>query len=86
MNRVNLEVLASRSYSFTGDKGDDISLVESTCRIESGSDTVIGKLNFKGSQALKPGPYTATLKAAEKAGKLFFGLSDFQPAPAYPAK
>jgi hypothetical protein len=86
MNRVNVEVLASRSYSFTGDKGDVVALVETTCRIESGTDTVIGKLNFKGAQALKPGLYTATLKAAEKAGKLIFGLTDFQAAPAYPAK
>lgn len=86
MNRVNVEVLASRSYSFTGDKGDSVALVESTCRIESGNDTVIGKVNFKGSQALKPGIYTATLKAAEKAGKLFFSLTDFQTAPAYQAK
>lgn len=85
MSSVKVEVLASRSYSFKGDKGDDVSLVEVTARILSGTDTVIGKINFKGSQALALGAYTATLRAAEKAGKLVFNLADLKPE-AYPVK
>jgi len=81
-NLVPVQVLASRSYSFTGDKGDAVNLVEVTAMIQLGTDSIIGKLNFKGLKALAPGMYTASLRAAEKAGKLVFGLTDLQPSTA----
>lgn len=86
MSQVKVEVLASRAYSFDGDKGDKVNLVEVTARVHSGADTIIGKLNFKGTVPLIAGMYSATIKAAEKAGKLAFSLTDFKPVEAYPAK
>lgn len=84
MSNVNLEVLASRAYSFDGDKGDKVNLVEVTARVQLGADTIIGKLNFKGTQALAAGMYTASIRAAEKAGKLVFNLTDLRLAPVKP--
>jgi len=86
MSQVQVEVLASRAYDFKGTEGDKVELVEATCRVHSGTDTVIGKINFKGRIALVPGMYSAMLRVAEKAGKLSFNLTDFKPAQPYPAK
>lgn len=79
--QVPVQVLASRSYSFTGDKGDAVALVEVSAMVQLGQDTVVGKVNMRGGQALKPGQYVADLVASEKQGKLSFSLRDFRAVP-----
>lgn len=80
--KVPVQVLASRSYSFAGDKGETVNMVEIQAMVKLGEDTVIGKVNNRGTLALRPGVYEADLRAAERAGKLSFSLSNFVPAAA----
>lgn len=80
--QVPVQVLNSRPYSFNGKDGKPVNLVEVMCLIKLGTDSHAGKVNVRGTAALAPGNYTASLRANDKDGKLSFSIGDFVPASA----
>lgn len=83
---IPVEVVTSRHYSFTGDDGRPVNIVEALCLVDLGGEKVAGKINTRGNSALKPGNYQARLRASEKGGKLAITIGDFvAAAPAYAA-
>lgn len=78
--QVPVQVLSSRHYSFAGSDGRAVNIVEAMCLLKFGESQIVGKVNTRGMEALKPGGYTATLRASERDGKLNFSLGDFVPA------
>lgn len=75
--QVPVQVLSSRHYSFAGNDGKQVNIVEAMCLVKHNGQQVVGKVNTRGLQALEPGNYTATLRVSEREGKLAFSLGDF---------
>lgn len=80
--QVPVQVISSRSYSFPGTDGRQVNIVEAVCLVKSPSGDAVGKVNLRGTQALTPGNYSATVRPASKDGVLSLKLGDFIPAAA----
>jgi len=82
--QIPVQVISSRSYSFPGTDGRPVNIVEAVCLVKSPSGDSVGKVNLRGTQALVPGNYTATVRPSSKDGVLGLKLVDFIPtAQAY---
>lgn len=77
---IPVQVLTSRNYSFAGQDGHPVNIVEAYCMITLDGKTIVAKINTRGAAALKPGDYQARLFAAERNGKLVLSLGDLTPS------
>lgn len=75
-----VQVISSRAYSFPGSDGRPVNIVEAVCLVKSPQGDAVGKVNIRGTAALVPGNYSATVKPSARDGVLSFKLADFVPA------